>query len=181
MPLRSLRRSWTSALLAVSIATGAYVYAQPAKVAGTIAVGDMKITAQAGSAVGYKGPGGQLISVLIADKAADPREFAERTAIGAGEVLVPGIFEGAWKGLHLEKALSGVVFTIDGERRMLSVEFLVGGDPLSTSPDDFVLELTSVAPRLTGRLRTKTATLELGSYRLGLDVTFDVPVSSPGK
>jgi hypothetical protein len=183
MPHRSLRRHCSSGFLVLlAVLSGPLVYAQTAKVSGTIVVNATTIAPTAVSAVAYKAPNGQLISVLVSDKAADRKEFLERTKVGPGEPLVSGIFEGAWKSLHLEKALSGFVFTITSDRRIVSNEFLVGGDDaFSISPDDLVLELTSTAPRLTGRIRTKEPTVDLGSQKVGLDLTFDVPVGEPGK
>lgn len=168
--------------VAVVLST-APVYAQPAKVSGTIIVNATKVTPKTGAAIGFKAPNGQLISVLISDKPADRKEFLERTKVGAGEPLVSGILEGAWKSLHMEKALSGFVFTISSDRRILSNEFLVGGGDNAFSIDtaDLVLDLTSVAPRLAGRIRTKEATLDLGSLKAGLDLTFDLPVGTPEK
>jgi hypothetical protein len=183
MRSRSARRFRSFVFVAFSlVVSAAVVHAQPAKVTGTIFVDAKKITPQAVSAVGYKAPNGQLISVLVSDKAADRKEFLERTRTGPGEPLVSGIFEGAWKGLHLEKALSGFVFTINTDRRIMSNEFLIGGDEaFSIFDDDLVLELKSTAPRLTGRIRTKDPVLEAGGHKFGLDVTFDVPVGEPGK
>jgi hypothetical protein len=96
---------------------------------------------------------------------------------------VAGIIEGAWKSMHFDGKLSGFVFTIDANKKILSNEFLVGGkdDAFSISPDDLVLELTSTAPRLAGRVRTTESVLSLGSQKVGLDVTFDVLVGEPGK
>jgi len=165
------------------LSRGQRLAAQAGKVTGTIAVGTSKVAPQSISAVGYKAPNGQLISVLVSDKAADRKEFLERTTVGSAEPLVAGIFEGAWKGLHREKALSGFVFTINSDKRIWSNEFLVGGadNMFSVDPDDLVLEVTSTTPRLTGRIRTKTPMMAAGSTKYGLDVTFDVVVGQPGE
>ena len=66
---------------------------------------------------------GSLVSVLVSDKTADHKEFLDRTRVGPGEPLVPGIYEGAWKSLFMEQALSG---------------------------DDLKLDLKSKAPRFAG-------------------------------
>src|SRR5688500_11710777 len=86
--------------------------AQGATVSGTIAVDATKIVPKVASAVTYTAPNGRLISVLLSDKPANPKEFAEMTKVGPTEPLVSGIIEGAWKSFHLEKQLSGFVFTI---------------------------------------------------------------------
>ena len=99
--------------------------------------------------------------------------------LGPGEPLVSGIIEGAWKGFHIEKQLSGFVFTINNDRRIMSNEFLIGGEnAFSVSDDELVLELTSTSPRVAGRIRTKAPTIELGENKISLDVTFDVPVAA---
>ena len=182
MPHHPFPRWISSALLGLSLSSAALVHAQAAKVTGTIVVDATKITPEAVSAVGYKAPNGQLISVLISDKAADRKAFLEATKVGPGEALVSGIFEGAWKSLHMEKALSGFVFTINSDRRLMTNEFLVGGDnAFSIFDEDLVMELTSTTPRLAGRIRTKEPTLDVGTHKIQLDVTFDVPVGEPGK
>ena len=43
--------------------------------------------------------------------------------------------------------------------------------------DYLVLELKSVTPRLVGRIRTKDPVVDLGSQKVGVDLTFDAPVS----
>jgi hypothetical protein len=157
--------------------------AQSGTVSGSLVVGANKVPLLAGSAVGYAGAAGRLVSVLLSDKPHDPKAFAEYSRIGAGERYVPAIFEGAWKALHLEKALSGITFTIDPKRQLLGSEVLVGGrnNAFSLSPDDLLLELKSVSPRLTGRLRTRQPALDVGTRTVGLDATFDVAVVEAGK
>ena len=181
---RPLDHIYWSGLLITSIAlAAALVSAQASKVSGTITVDAKKIPAQAVSAVGYKAPNGQLISVLVSDKPANHKEFLELTRVGAGEPLVAATFEGAWKSMHFENALSGFVFTVTADRRLMTNEFLVGGNgnTFSIPNDDLVLELTSTTPRLTGRIRTTQPILEMAGQKMGLDVTFDVPVGAPGK
>jgi hypothetical protein len=125
-----------------------------APVSGTITVDATTVKAQAISAVAYEGTMGSLVSVLVSDKTADHKEFLDRTRVGPGEPLVPGIFEGAWKSLFMEQALSG---------------------------DDLKLDLKSKAPRFAGTLRTAQPTIDNGAHKITIDLTFDVPVSPPGK
>jgi hypothetical protein len=47
--------------------------------------------------------------------------------------------------------------------------------------DYLVLELTSLSPRVAGRLRTKDAVVELNTEKVGIDFTFDAPVAEVGK
>ena len=66
---------------------------QAASVKGTVTVGATKVTLANASAVSYKAPNGQLISVLLSDKPADAKAFAADTKTGPGEPLVAGLFE----------------------------------------------------------------------------------------
>ncbi len=155
----------------------------PAPVTGTLIVNETKVTVQSSSAVSYPGGTGRFVSVLLSDKPANPKTFAEYTRIGAGERYVPGTFEGAWSSLHTEKGFSGLTFTIDTKNQIVTNQILVGGQDkmFSLSPDDLVLEVTSVSPRFTGRIRSKQAVLDLGEYKLSLDATFDVVVTRADK
>jgi hypothetical protein len=48
--------------------------------------------------------------------------------------------------------------------------------------DDYlVLEVTSLAQRLVGRIRTKEPMVELNTEKVGIDITFDVPVADMGR
>ena len=184
MPDPASRRLFLLACVALSVPlSAAFAVPQTDKVTGTIVVGTTKVTPKVVTAVGYKAPNGQMISVLVSDKPADRKAFLEMTKVGPSEPLVSGIIEGAWKSLHADKKLSGFVFTINADRKLMSNDFLVGGaDNMFSIPgDDLVLELTSTAPRLAGRIRTTEPTLSLGSQKVGLDVTFDVLVGALGK
>ena len=83
----------------------------------------------------------------------------------------------------MENGFSGFTFTIDNDGHILTNQVLVGGqnNMFSLSSDDLVLEVTSVSPRFTGRIRSKQAALELGEYSLSLDATFDVVVTRADK
>ena len=173
-------------MLAIFLAflVGSSVVAQTAAPAtGTLIVNNTKVTIGSSSAVSYPGGTGRFVSVLLSDKPANPKTFAEYSRIGAGERYVPGTFEGAWATLHMEKGFSGFTFTIDNDGHILTNQVLVGGQKnmFSLSSDDFVLEVTSVSPRLIGRIRSKQAALGLGDYSLSLDATFDVVVTRADK
>lgn len=158
---------------------------QPGKVSGTLTVNGAKVTAQHIMAVTYDTPSpGRLISVLVSDKAADPKTFQEYTRIGAGEKYVAGMVTGAWVTMHADdKALSGFSFTLDKDKRVILDDVLVGGREKNFSilEDYLVVEVTSTTPRLVGRIRTKEPTVELNTEKVGIDLTFDVPVSELGK
>ena len=153
--------------------------AQGDKVQGTVTVGPTKVVLASGMAVAYKAPNGQLISVVLSDRPVDAKEFAEDTRTGAGEPLVAGLFEGAWKSQHIGKKLSGVTFTI-GPKGLMTEEFLVGGrnNTFSIGADEYVLDVKSRSPRLTGTLKTK-APVDLGGGRtVAVDATFDLAVAA---
>lgn len=168
--------------LAVLLATSLAAQT-PAPVTGTLTVDKTKVTLQSASAVSYPGGTGRFVSVLLSDKAANPKTFAEYTRIGAGERYVPGTFEGAWSSLHTEKGFSGLTFTIDTKNQIVTNQILVGGqDKMFSMPsDDLVLEVKSVSPRFTGRIRSKQPVVDLGAHKVSLDATFDVVVAAVGK
>ena len=96
---------------------------------------------------------GQLISVLLSDKPNNIKEFAADTKTGAGEPLVAGTFEGAWKSQHIGKKFSGFTFTVAARtKHSWSEEFLVGGrnNTFSLFGDEYCSEL-EVDLALTGR------------------------------
>jgi hypothetical protein len=173
-------------MLAIFLAhlVGSCLAAQtPAPATGTLIVNKTEVTLRSSSAVSYPGRTGRFVSVLLSDKPANPKTFAEYSRIGAGERYVPGIFEGAWAALHMERGFSGFTFTIDNDGHILTNQVLVLGrnDLFSLFSDDLILEVTSVSPRFTGRIRSKQAVLDLGEYRLSLDATFDVVVTRADK
>ena len=154
-------------------------WAQADTVQGTVTVGATKITLTSGMAVAYTAADGPIISVLLSDKPADAAAFAEDTKTGAGEPLVPGLFEGAWKSQHIGKKLSGFTFSVRSGNVFVGDEFLVGGrnNTFSLSGDEYVIEVKSTSPRFVGRIRTKTPVVDTGSTKAGLDATFDLAVS----
>ena len=156
---------------------------KPAPAKGSVTVNKVKVALKSASAVSYPGGTARYVSVLLADKPANAKTFAEYTNIGAGERYVPGTFEGAWASLHMEKGFSGFTFSVDTDHKILTNQFLVGGQDkmFSVSPDDLVLEVKSVSPRFKGRIRSKEAELDLGEYKVSLDATFDVVVTKADK
>lgn len=170
---------WVASSIGV-LGLAAVVSGQAAKAQGTVTVGNTKVAIATGMAVGYKAPNGQLVSVLLSDKAADAKEFATDTRIGAGESYMAGIFEGAWKSQHNGKKFSGFMFTVGPNARLMTDEFLVGGqnNTFSIGSDEYVVELTSTSPRIVGRIRTKTPVVDVGSQKAGIDATFDIPVAA---
>ena len=87
--------------------------------------------------------------------------------------------------MHAEdKALSGFSFTLDKDNRAVLDDVLVGAtreDNFAILDDYLVVEVTARSPRLVGRIRTKDPMLELNTEKVGLDLTFDVPVAELGQ
>ena len=168
---------WRLASIAGVMLTGA-LWAQADTVQGTATVNNTKISLTSGMAVSYNSPLGPLVSVVLSDKPADRKAFVEDTRTGAGEPLVPGTFEGAWKSQHIGNKLSGFVFTVGAKGNIVSEEFLVGGrnNTFSLAADEYVIEVKSTSPRVVGRIRTKTPIVDAGSIKAGLDATFDLAV-----
>jgi hypothetical protein len=170
-----------AALVAASLS----LPAQGDTVQGLLTIGKPKVpmtkmTLAHGMAVAYQASNGPLISVVLADEPVDTKEFAADTKTGAGEPLVPGLFEGAWKSQHLAKKFVGVTFTI-GPNGLVSEEFLVGGrnNTFSIGTEEYVLALKSRSPRLVGTIKTKDPVVERGGDRnAGLDALFDIAVTA---
>ena len=98
---------------------------------------------------------------------------------------MPGLVTGAWVAMHSDdKAFSGLHFTIDSKQRGMLTEALVGttrdGD-FGILDDYLTYEFTSIKPRLVGRVRTKDPVTDLGSQKVGIDLTFDTAVAEIGK
>jgi len=148
-------------------------------------VNGTKVSVQHIMAVTYDTPSpGRLISAMVSDKPVDPKMFAEYTRIGPGEKYVAGTVTGAWVALHADdKALSGFSFTLDKDKRVILDDVLVGPreDNFGILEDYLVVEVTSTTPRLVGRIRTKEPMIELNTEKVGIDLTFDVPVTALGK
>lgn len=97
---------------------------------------------------------------------------------------MPGLVTGAWVTMHVDdKALSGFHFTIDAKDSVRLAEVLVGSrdDNFGVLDDALVFEATSREPRLAGRIRTKDPIADLGSAKMGIDITFDAAVVPLGK
>ena len=153
--------------------------AQGDTVQGLATVGTTRVPLSHGMAIAYTAPNGPLISVLLSDEPVDAKEFAADTRTGAGEPLVAGLFEGAWKSQHISKKLSGVTFTI-GPNGLMLEELLVGGrnNTFSIGNDHYLLELKSRSPRLVGTLKTHPPVVNLDARKVGVDAFFDMAVTT---
>lgn len=183
MSLQSVMRCVVGGLLLVGIShLTPDVAAQAGKAAGKVSVDANAIAIASVSAVGYKTTQGQLVSILLSDKPADEKSFAEDLRGIPANEMVPGLFSGAWKSQHFGKRFSGLTFTFNSEGKILDSEILVGGKnaTFTLSDDEWVVELTSKSPRIAGRIRTKTPVVDVGK-KVSADVTFDAPVSAPPK
>ena len=158
---------------------------QSGKASGTLVVNGKKVPIQHAYAVAYDTPHlGRVVSVLLSDKPMNPKLFQEYTRIGPGERYVPGIVSGAWVTMHVDdKAFSGFHFTIDAKRQAILGEVMIGSrdDNFGVMDDVLVLEAKSLTPQVAGRIRTKDAVADLGSTKVGIDLTFDAPVVTIGK
>jgi hypothetical protein len=171
-------------LLGLTFIVVASLEAQSGKVSGTLVVNGKKLAVQEITAVTYDTPSpGRLVSVLVSDKPPNPKTFQEYTRIGPGERYVAGMITGAWVTMHIDKEFSGFQFTFDEKRNLILNDVMIGArdDNFSILEDELILELTSVTPRAVGRLRTKQPIVDLGSQKVGIDLTFDVPVTAVGK
>ena len=163
-----------------AVAAALSLQAQGDTVQGIATVGKEKVTLSDGMAVAYTAPNGALISVVLADKPVDAKAFAEDTKTGAGEALVAGLFQGAWKSQHIAKKLSGITFTI-GPNGLMDEEFLVGGrnNTFSVGGNEYVVDVKSRSPRLIGSVKTKTPVVDLGGGRaVAVEATFDLAVAA---
>jgi len=158
---------------------------QSGKASGTLVVNGKKVPIQHAYAVAYDTPNlGRIVSVLLSDKPMNPKTFQEYTRIGPGERYVPGLVSGAWVTMHVDdKAFSGFLFSVNAKGEATLGEVLVGSrdDNFSVMDDVLVFEPTSKAPQIAGRIRTKDATADLGSVKLGIDLKFEAPVVALGK
>ncbi len=149
------------AMLIGTVLAGAAMVTSAAGTAGTLTVNGKKTTLTTSTAFSYASTTepGRNISVLISDKAPQNRVFRERMIFGPGEKLVPGLFEGAWKSMHFEKAFEG------------------GGlnKTFSLSTYDLTLDLKEFGPRISGSIRTSSP-VEAGGLTCAFDVTFDAAV-----
>ncbi len=164
--------------LVTSVAAAAQI-----SVTGTLTVDARSVTLKFATAVAYTNGASRAVSVLLSDKAGNAKTFAEYTRIGANERYVPGIFEGAWASMHVDNEFSGFTFSVDSAGKILTNQILIGGENgrFSLSSDDLLLEVTSVSPRFTGRIRSREAVLDLGEHKVRLDAKFDMTVSTAGK
>lgn len=148
--------------------------------AGTLRVNGKSVALAKVVAYSYPSfdPAKRNISMLLSDRLPDEKVFHARLLRGPGEVLVPGLVEGAWLSMHIEKALQGFCITFGPDRTAMSNQCLVGGrnQTFTLSSYDLTIELSKFDERITGRIRTAPEQLELPGYKVGLDVSFDSPV-----
>ena len=164
----------------VAVCAVALIEAQAGQVSGTFTVNGKPLKLTAISAVTYDTASqGRMVSVLASDKPADAKKFQEYTRIGPAEKYVPGMITGAWVSMQAEDKLAGFQFTFNNEQKLVLNDVLVGtrNGNFGILEDYLVLELKSVTPRLVGRIRTKDPVVDLGSQNIGIDLTFDAPVS----
>jgi len=167
------------AMLIGTVLAGEAMVTSAAGTAGTLTVNGKKTSLTTSTAFSYASTmePGRNISVLISDKAPQNKVFRERMIIGPGEKLVPGLFEGAWKSMHFEKAFEGLSVTFGPDKRLLTNEVLVGGlnKTFGLSSYDLTLDLKEFGPRISGSIRTSSP-VEAGGLTCAFDVTFDAVV-----
>lgn len=166
-------------LIGVVIAAAAMV-TSAAGTTGTLTVNGKKTAVTTSVAFSYPstmGPG-KNISVLISDKAPRDTVFRELMKFGPGEKLVPGLFEGAWKNMHVEKAFEGLSITFGPDKQLLTNEILVGGRDkvFSLSSYDLTVDLKEFGERISGTIRTSSP-VEAPGLTCAIDVTFDAAVA----
>ncbi len=164
----------------VAVGAIALIEAQAAQVSGTFTLNGNPVKLTSITAVTYDTASqGRMVSVLASDKPADAKKFKEYTQIGPSEKYVPGMITGAWVAMQAEDKLSGFQFTFNSEKALILNDVLVGrrNENFGILDDYLVLELKSVTPRLVGRIRTKDPVVDLGSQKVGIDLTFDTPIS----
>ena len=174
-----LRERVCNVILIGVVMAGAAVVTSAAGTTGTLTVNGKKTaltTAVAFSYPSVTGPG-KNISVLISDKAPQDKVFRDLMMIGPGEKLVPGLFEGAWRSMHDEKAFEGLSFTFAPDKRLLTNDVLVGGRDkfFSLSTYDLTVDLKAFGPRISGTIRTSSP-VEAPGITCAFDVTFDAAV-----
>lgn len=178
------RTGLITALLAFAV-TALAAPPEPAKgsVTGTVTIDGKKIPLKHAAAYTYDStmaPGKKNVSLLLSDRPVSEKAFKENFVWRSGEPLVPGLFEGAWKSLHMEKALDGVAITFGPDGKVMMLAVLAGGQDkmFDMMGSDFVAEVKSAGPRLVGKVRTATDPVDTGAQKVGLQTTFDVPATN---
>lgn len=185
MSLSRIRRTGLFAALLALAWTALAAPPEPAKgtVTGTLTLDGKKIPLKHAAAFTYDStmaPGKKNVSLLLSDRPVSEKAFKENFVWAPGEPLVPGLFEGAWKSLHMEKALDGVAITFGPDGKVMLLAVLVGGQDkmFDLMGSDFVAEVKPAGPRLAGKIRTATDPLDTGSSKVGLQASFDVPATN---
>jgi hypothetical protein len=184
MSLPVLRRTGLLIALLAFAASALAAPPDPPKgtVKGTLTLDGKKIELKHATAYTYDStvaPGKKNVSLLLSDKPVSEKAFKENFVWRSGEPLVPGLFEGAWKSLHMEKALDGVAITFGPDGRVMMLAVLAGGQDkmFDMMGSDFAAEVKS-GPRLVGKVRTATDPVDTGSNKVGLQASFDVPATN---
>jgi hypothetical protein len=125
-------------------------------------------------------PGKKNVSLLLSDRPVSAKAWQENFVWRPGEPLVPGLFDGAWKSLHMEGALQGVSVTLKPDKTVMLASILVGGQDkmFDLMGSDLVAEIKSAAPRLVGSIRAASDPFDAGGHKLTLQVSVDAPVVS---
>lgn len=185
MSLSHVRRTGLFAALLALGWTALAASPEPSKgtVTGVLTLNGKKIALKHAAAYTYDStmaPGKKNASLLLSDRPVNEKAFKENFIWAPGEPLVPGLFEGAWKSIHMSGALQGVAITLGPEGKAMTVAILVGGQDkmFDVMGSDVVAEVKSVAPRLVGKIRTASDPLEAGDYKLSLQASFDAPVTN---
>ena len=185
MSLPHIRRTGLFAAFLALAWTALAAPPEPAKgtVTGTLTIDGKKIPLKHAAAYTYDSTmakGKKNVSLLLSDRPVSEKAFKENFVWGPGEPLVPGLFEGAWKSLHMEKALDGVAITFGPDGKVMMLAVLTGGQDkmFDMMGSDFAAEVKSAGPRLVGKVRTATDPVDTGSQKVGLQATFDVPATN---
>ncbi|HVE49873.1 MAG TPA: hypothetical protein VNG69_09690 [Casimicrobiaceae bacterium] len=117
------------------IAVAPTASAQSGTAKGTLSVDGNKVVLSTATAVTYRSTGGNLIPVVLSDRAPDAKSFAQDTRVGAGEAMVPGIISGAWKSQHFAQRFSGYTFTSTDAGKVIDEEIFIGGKNKTFSTD----------------------------------------------
>ncbi|MFN2387206.1 MAG: hypothetical protein ABR576_13140 [Thermoanaerobaculia bacterium] len=178
------RTGLLTALLAFAAAAFAAPPAPPkGTVRGTLTLDGKKIELKHAAAYTYDSvvaPGKKNVSILLSDKPVSEKAFQENFFWRPGEPLVPGLFEGVWKTIHMEGGLQGVAISFYPDQKPMGAAVLVGGQEgmFDLMGSDFVAEVKSISPRVVGKVRTATSPMEAGDHKLSLDASFDLPATN---
>jgi hypothetical protein len=76
--------------------------------------------------------------------------------------------------------VKGIALTFKPDKSLMMDDVMVSGKPNDTfgvGNSEYTVALTQLTPtRIAGTIKTAKPTLEVGSYKYGLDAKFDLPV-----